>query len=264
MHFAIIPVLLLHIAPAWAANGACTTGLYSALLPLSSYAPAQSFCSPKYPIKPCTSISQSTVTTTLPTTGATAITTYTTSTSTSYTATITSTSVTATVISTIATATQTVTSFTSTSSVTNAASTVIECTVGGNAPRNYKRGEGFIIYYKSTMHGKRFILPRTVTTPASTSKSSSTTTSSTKTSSPTSSISKTSSTTSNPQATLFSQLVSQASGFVSTLCSCIEAAPVCATSVVVVASTVYSTLTATSSVQGFATLQTAKTTVICT
>lgn len=172
--------------------------------------------------------------------------------------------------------------------VSLAGSTAIECTVGGNAPRNFKhkRGENWRIIYKSPMHGKRFMTPRTVVssstasptsttksststtskasgTSATTAKTSSTTTTSSRTSITSPFVSKSSSTTPNTQASLFSQLVLQASNFASTLCSCIEPSPTCATSIATVTNTAYSTLTATPSVEGLATLLTATTTVIC-
>ena len=48
-----------------AAAGVCTQNPYALILPLSNYAPAESFCSSKYPVAPCTTTLTSTATITL-------------------------------------------------------------------------------------------------------------------------------------------------------------------------------------------------------
>lgn len=48
--------LLMLLGLAAATSNVCTQGVYGALLPLSNYAPAQSYCSAKYPPKVVTVI----------------------------------------------------------------------------------------------------------------------------------------------------------------------------------------------------------------
>lgn len=76
MMFRLLP-LLLSLAAVAVASNVCSQFPYAELLPLSNYAPAEAFCSSRFPLTPCsttitissTMIASSTVATVIDTTG---------------------------------------------------------------------------------------------------------------------------------------------------------------------------------------------------
>ncbi|KAF2479571.1 hypothetical protein BDY17DRAFT_356256 [Neohortaea acidophila] len=138
MMFRLLP-LLVSLAAVAVASNVCSQFPYAELLPLSNYAPAEAFCSSRFPLTPCsttittssTTIASSTVATVTVTTG--------TITTTATAGTVTSTVVTSISTASVTTGVTTITSTTGTSTTTTYGTTSTICTVAGDAPLQNKR-----------------------------------------------------------------------------------------------------------------------------